>query len=181
MFVCTGNICRSPLAHRVLEHRARERGLHDSITVESSGIGSWHVGEDADRRMRATASRHGVPFNHPARALSRSDLDSYHVIFAMGAEHEREIVSRLRRIGRVPDADTSDRGGIRTPAGTLYRFRQFDPVVIGPDGTAPAPRELAPDVPDPYYGGPEGFEEVWEMVDRTCSVILDSIAAGSFG
>lgn len=160
MFVCTGNICRSPLAHRVLEHVAEERGIGDTIAVESSGTGGWHIGENADSRMRKTASRHGVVLNHRARRLRRQDVDRYTILFAMARSHYREIERMAPAIGE----------------GTLYLFRQFDPAVM--EGGVPLPPREAPDVPDPYYGGPEGFEEVYEMVERTCREIVDRLADG---
>lgn len=155
MFVCTGNICRSPLAHRVLEARAAERGLADRLEVESSGIGSWHVGEDADARMRATAEAHGVPFHHPAQQIRPSDLETFDVLFAMDRGHERELIRMAHRAGV-------------DPKGRVRLFRAFDPESSG--------RE---DVPDPYYGGQRGFEEVWSMVDRTVARMLDAIEEGT--
>ncbi|MCG8480095.1 MAG: low molecular weight phosphotyrosine protein phosphatase [Spirochaetales bacterium] len=167
MFVCSGNICRSPLAHRVLERQAAERGI--AVSVESSGTGSWHVGEEVDSRMRATAARRGLTVSHRARRLSRSDVERYDLLFAMGSNHYRDIAS----LGR--------RGGSADLAQRLYLFRQFDPDAARRSGSAllPIPPEAALDVPDPYYGGTDGFEEVYEIVDRTCGTILDAIADGS--
>lgn len=167
MFVCSGNICRSPLAHRVLEAQAAERGIN--VAVESSGTGSWHVGEEVDARMRATAARHGLKLRHAARRLSKSDVERYDLIFAMGGNHYRDIVS----LGR--------RGATDDIAQRVYLFRQFDPASSARDGATmrPIPPEAALDVPDPYYGGDHGFEEVYEIVDRTCRVILDALADGS--
>tara|TARA_B100000614_G_scaffold200590_1_gene181799 strand:- start:107 stop:598 length:492 start_codon:yes stop_codon:yes gene_type:complete len=161
MFVCTGNICRSPLAHRLLEKEAADRGLSDRLSVESSGTGGWHIGEDVDARMRRTAARRGVDLHHPARQLERRDLTDYDLLFAMARGHYRDI----------------HRMGNGSLDGKLYVFRQFDPEVSS-DGSLPAPRS-APDVPDPYYGGPDGFENVYDMVERTCRRIVDEIAAGS--
>jgi protein-tyrosine phosphatase len=159
MFVCSGNICRSPLAHRMLEHQARERGLDHLIEVESSGTGAWHVGEDADPRMRRTAARHGLTLHHPARAFRTGDLTDRDIIFAMDRGHYREIRALAR--GDLPG---------------LYLFRQFDPDYAD-DGIGPV--ENAPDVPDPYYGGDNGFEKVYRMVERTCRRILDEIEKGA--
>lgn len=159
MFVCTGNICRSPLAHRLLEKELDERGLSDQVQVESSGIGAWHVGEDADSRMRRTAGKHGVALHHPARQLTGEDVSDYDVLFAMAQGHYGEILSLSG-------------AGVR---GKLYVFRQFDPELIS---DTPLSRRDAPDVPDPYYGGAQGFEDVFAMVERTCRVIVDRIAQG---
>lgn len=161
MFVCTGNICRSPLAHRVFEKELAERGLQQAVSVESSGTGGWHVGEDADSRMRRTAARHGLTLHHPAQRLSRRDVQDTHLLFAMAESHYREIRSMLR--------DPADLEG------RLYLFRQFDPAL----GTSlPVTVDRAPDVPDPYYGGPDGFEDVYTMVERTCRAIVDEMQAG---
>lgn len=160
MFVCTGNICRSPLAHRLLEKELDEQGLSDRVQVESSGIGAWHVGEDADSRMRRTAGKHGVALHHPARQLTGEDVESYDVLFAMAQGHYREILS-------LSGADIREK---------LYVFRQFDPDLTS--GGEFLPRKSAPDVPDPYYGGDHGFEEVYAMAERTCRAIVDRIAQG---
>ncbi len=166
MFVCSGNICRSPLAHRVLEHLAAERGI--AVSVESSGTGSWHVGEEVDSRMRATAARRGLTLSHRARRLSASDLERYDLLFAMDGSHYRDIVS----LGRRGASDDISR--------RLYLFRQFDPASAGGDtARLPIPREAALNVPDPYYGGDDGFEEVYRIVERTCGVILDAVEGGS--
>ena len=154
MFVCSGNICRSPLAHRVLEHHAACREMASTIKVESAGIGAWHVGEDADPRMRETAARHGVPLTHAVRRLHDRDIRDYDLLFAMDRGHYRAI--DRRSAGRDLD-------------GVLHLFRDFDP------------ERSAPDVPDPYYGGHDGFELVYRIVDRTSTAILDEIAAGTLG
>ncbi len=161
MFVCTGNICRSPLAHRLLEKELDQRGLSDQVEVESSGIGAWHVGEDADSRMRRTAGKHGVALHHPARQLSRQDVADYDLLFAMDQGHYREVIS-------LSSEDIREK---------LYVFRQFDPEVTSKG--QPLLRKHVPDVPDPYYGGAQGFEDVFTMVERTCRVIVDRIAQGT--
>lgn len=164
MFVCSGNICRSPIAHRLLEARARERGIGEDLLVESSGTGSWHVGEDIDVRMRRTAARHGLEIHHRARELTRRDLAEYDLLFAMAHSHLRELNAVA---GRMTDgAAIRDR---------LRLFRQYDPAA---GGEIPIPAERAPDTPDPYYDGLERFEEVYEIVERTCGRILDEIQAG---
>ncbi|MFW6227960.1 MAG: low molecular weight protein-tyrosine-phosphatase [Alkalispirochaeta sp.] len=163
MFVCSGNICRSPLAHRMLEHQARTRGIGDLLSVESSGTGAWHLGQDADPRMRRTAAGHGLVFHHPAQMIDHRDLVEQDILFAMDRGHYREI----RAMARHRSTD-----GIE---GKLYLFRQFDPAV---SGNGILPLEDAPDVPDPYYGGNDGFEEVYRIVERTSGRILDEIEAG---
>lgn len=145
MFVCLGNVCRSPLAHAVFESKANDAGL--SVEVESSGTSAYHVGDHADRRMRSTAARHGVTIDHRSRQLEPGDLDSYDLLLAMDSENLRDI-RRMR--------------GARDATADIRLFREFDPVGPG-------------DVPDPYYGGPDGFETVFEMVDRTAEALVDEI------
>lgn len=157
MFVCTGNICRSPLAHRMLEKQARERGLADRITVESTGTDHWHVGEEVDSRMRRTAAAHGLKLSHRARQIGAEDLRDSDLVLAMSAGHLRALHSLQRRAGGLN--------------GTAVRlFREFDPQVSG--------SQRVPDVPDPYYGGESGFEEVYRIVERTCSALLDALERG---
>ncbi|WP_076487558.1 low molecular weight protein-tyrosine-phosphatase [Alkalispirochaeta americana] len=154
MFVCTGNICRSPLAQAILEKMALDRGVSEQIQVESSGTDGWHVGENADSRMRETAAAQGVNLNHRARQFSAGDLQEYDLVFAMGRNHLKAIREIARREG----------GSARAK---VVLFREFDPALSG--GGNP------PDVPDPYYGGAEGFREVYRIVERTCDEILNEI------
>jgi protein-tyrosine phosphatase len=159
--VCTGNICRSPLAHRLIEKRAAERGIARSISVESSGTGAWHVGEDADSRMRRTAARHGLDLHHRSRQMGRDDLESADIVLAMSPGHVRE----LRALARRGDTEID---------GKLLLLRQFDPA-IGGDAANPIDRARAPEVPDPYYDGDDGFERVFEIVNRSVDLFLDYI------
>ena len=155
----------------MLEQQAKQRGLAKNLKVESSGTGAWHVGQDADPRMRKTAAAHGLALHHPAQMIERTDLVDYDVLFAMDRSHYRQIRAMARTTGRTTGRNASD----ERLSGRLYVFRQFDPAVAG-DGIVPP--EDAPDVPDPYYGGKDGFEEVYRIVERTCSRILDEIVAG---
>jgi low molecular weight protein-tyrosine phosphatase len=144
MFVCLGNICRSPLAHAVFEHRAAGEGL--DIFTESCGTGAWHVGEPADARMRSTAKGHGVSINHYARRFQPSDLDEYDLIIPMDKANFKDIQ-------RYAGPEHKDK---------IHLMREWDP-------------EGGTDVPDPWYGGPEGFETVYEIVDRSCRVLVDEL------
>jgi protein-tyrosine phosphatase len=139
--VCLGNICRSPMAHVVLEERLADAGLDDVVEVTSSGTGDWHVGAPMDRRAAATlttagydATRHRARQHDPA-----ADVD---LLLAMD------------------DANLADLGG---PTDRMRKFRDFDP------------REPGGDVPDPYYGGDDGFEEVLTMVERTAAALVDDL------
>ncbi len=149
LFVCLGNICRSPLAEGVFRKLVKERRLDSAIEVSSVGTGNWHVGEPPDRRMYAVAQSHGVSLDGKvARQLRESDLENYTHIFAMDKANLHDTLY----------LDTRDRFGHK-----VRLFREMDPE---PDDYQ---------VPDPYYGGPNGFEEVYEIVDRTCSSILNRL------
>jgi protein-tyrosine phosphatase len=149
LFVCTGNICRSPLAHAVFESLLAERGLAHRYEVESAGTTAYHAGDNADPRMRKTAAGHGVHIDHLARQISRDDLEHYDMILAMDREN-RDAVLRLARNGEG--------------AKKVRLFREFDPE--GGPGH---------EVPDPYYGGSDGFERVFRIVDRTSRGLLASL------
>ncbi len=150
LFVCLGNICRSPLAHAVFEHKVNERGLSDKFEIESCGTGSWHVGELPDPRMRKEAQKHGINMTHLGRTLQVMDLEYFDWILPM---------------------DRSNMGVLLTKALPEFKdkiklFRHFDPEST--DDFA--------EVPDPYYGGDEGFRLVYDIVDRTCDNLLDKLS-----
>lgn len=146
LFVCLGNICRSPLAESVFRKKVEEGGLADRFEIDSAGTGSWHVGQKADARMRATARRRGVNMDRiRGRQISRDDLNRFDHIFAMDRNNLHDTLFL------DPDGDHSTR---------VRLFREFDPE---PDDYQ---------VPDPYYGGPDGFDRVFDIVDRTSEAIL---------
>lgn len=144
LFVCLGNICRSPAAEGVFRHLVAEAGLTRQIVVDSAGTGSWHVGEPADRRMQAAAGDRGVRLGSIARQVVPSDFEDFDWILAMDDSN----VQHLRRL-----AHSSHHHKIR-------KFREFDPVAPGAD------------VPDPYYGDDDGFAEVLDIVTRTARAFL---------
>ncbi len=154
MFVCTGNICRSPAAHAVLEHKLEERGLSGLVDVSSSGTTAYHVGEPVDYRMGAELSRHGVQSRNRARQFYPKDLEEYDLLLGMSRSH-------LRDMQRAAVNDYGDY------ARKIRLFRDFDPVGTG-------------EVPDPYYGGSEGFVKVYEMVDRTVDGLLDYLQRNGY-
>jgi protein-tyrosine phosphatase len=144
-FVCLGNICRSPTAEGVMRKLVEEAGLEDQIEIDSAGTGDWHTGELADPRTRAAASRRGLELTHLARQFTRADLDRYDLVIAMDGANLRH----LRYMA-----------GDRT-APELRLLRSFD-------RSAPAGAEI----PDPYSGGPRGFEEVLDQCERACAGLL---------
>lgn len=148
-FVCLGNICRSPLAEAVFRQRVKEAGLAARFEIESSGTGNWHVGDAADRRMRKTAAQHGVSLDeHRASQFSPEALRTYDHIFVMDKDNLHDVLYH----------DEEDRYN-----GKVRLFREFDP----------EPGDFQ--VPDPYYGGKDGFETVYQIVDRTAAELLDRL------
>lgn len=145
-FVCLGNICRSPTAEAVMRHLVREAGLEGKVLIDSAGLGDWHVGEPRDRRSAAVGARRGIPLAGAARQFTRGDFARFDYVLAMDRTNERELL-RLA-------SDDAARAKVRL-------LRSFDPA-------APAGAE----VPDPYYGGPEGFERVFDICEAACRGLL---------
>ncbi|MFL6155949.1 MAG: low molecular weight protein-tyrosine-phosphatase [Marmoricola sp.] len=149
--VCLGNICRSPTADVVLTARLEEAGLPD-VVVESCGTGGWHVGEPMDPRTAAVLSDAGYdPTRHRARQFGPSWFD-HDLILTMDAANHADVLAQL-------PADRHDR---------VVLFRTYDPEV--------APGDDVPDVPDPWYGGAQGFRDVLAMVERTCTALVRELA-----
>lgn len=148
LFVCLGNICRSPLAEGVFRHLVDEAGLTDRFEIDSAGTGSWHVGERPDSRATVVAQQHGVGLDSRARQVVPGDLERFGHIIAMDQEN-------LRGLQRMADAAGSD--------AEIRLLRDYDSEGEGED------------VPDPYYGGASGFETVYEMVARSCRELLSRL------
>jgi protein-tyrosine phosphatase len=147
-FVCLGNICRSPTAEAVMRHRVSEAGLQDEIVIESAGTGSWHVGSGPDPRARSEALGRGIAMGGRARQFDAADFARLDLVLAMD-EHNAADLRAL-----APDA---------AAAAKVRLLREFDPVAL-------AAGELS--VPDPYYGGPDGFADVFSMVDAAAVGLL---------
>jgi len=150
LFVCMGNICRSPLAEAVFRHRVRERGVEHLFEIDSAGTSGYHDGAAPDERSTETARRRGVELAGRSRKLTADDLRGFDYVIAMDAENLREIRALEEAAGG---------------SAKVHRLREWDP-------------EGGADVPDPYYGGPGGFEDVHDIVDRSCGALLDHILAG---
>ena len=150
--VCLGNICRSPMAEVVLRDRLESAGLGDLVTVDSAGTGGWHVGRDADSRARQTLEEAGYDFHHSARQFQPDWLDEADLVLAMDLANLTDLQNL---------AETYDR-----EAEHITLFRSFDPA-------APADAE----VPDPYYGGAEGFVTVLAMVQRAAAGVVDHVSS----
>jgi len=145
-FVCLGNICRSPTAEGIMLALVAEAGLHDHIAIDSAGTGAWHVGELADARSRAAAAGRGVALPSVARRFEHTDFARFDYVIAMDAENAADLHAI------APDA---------AAAAKVHLLRGFDP-----DAPPDAP------VPDPYYGGPRGFDDVFDICHSACSGLL---------
>jgi protein-tyrosine phosphatase len=145
-FVCLGNICRSPTAEGIMRAIVRQAGLDARIEVESAGTGTWHLGERADRRARATAATRGVTLDGLAQHFTRDDFERFDYVLAVDDRVRSELLSIARR--------DEERDKVRL-------FRSFDPA--SPAGAG---------VPDPYYGGQDGFDEVFDICDAGCRALL---------
>ena len=155
LFVCLGNIIRSPLAARLFERAAQEAGVDDKYEVDSAGTGDWHKGETPDERMLRTAARRGFKYTHRARQLKPADLDDFDLIVPMDLENKADIEALARK--------PSQRAKV-------HLLREFDAQADGAMG-----------VPDPWYGGPSGFEDVYDIVERSVRSLLDSLEASRLG
>jgi len=148
LFVCLGNICRSPAAEGVFLHLLAQQGLQERFVVDSAGTGGWHVGQPADRRMRAAAERRGIHLPSRARQLNAEDLRRFDLILTMDASTTADVQALQQRSG----------GQARVEL--LVRYCR---------------QRTAREVPDPYYGGPEGFEQVLDLLEDACQGLLDAL------
>ena len=149
LFVCLGNICRSPLAEGVFRHLVDDAGMSSKFEIDSAGTGSWHVGEPPDARAAMVAREHGVELDSRARQVSDQDLRDFDYVIAMDRENLRSLE---RMAATTPDASAE-----------IGLLRAYDP---DPEGD---------EVPDPYYGGVSGFENVYDIVERSCEALLTKL------
>lgn len=148
-FVCQGNIIRSPLAENMFRRLSRERGVEGKYQLDSAGTSAYHVGEGPDRRMRQTARERGFQYDGRARQFKREELNQFDLIIAMDQANRRILESWASNEDQL---------------GKIRLMREFDP-----QGGANL------DVPDPYYGGPEGFVRTYEIVERSVGGLLEEL------
>jgi protein-tyrosine phosphatase len=151
LFVCLGNIIRSPLAEKLFEHVAEEGGVGEKYRVDSAGTANYHVGDRPDERMRRTAARRGFIYDGRGRQVKPGDFDDFDLIIPMDLEN----LADLRALARTP-----------AHAAKLHLLREFDPEADG---------ALA--VPDPWYDGPQGFEHVYDIIERSVRGLLNALEA----
>ena len=148
IFVCQGNIIRSPLAENMFRHLAQERGVGEKYQLDSAGTSPYHVGELPDHRMRQMAHEKGFQYTGKARQYNKDEFDQHDLIIVMDRSNLRTLRSW---------ASTEEEMKIRM-------MREFDP-----QGSARM------DVPDPYYGGLDGFDKTFEIVKRSCQGLLEAL------
>ena len=153
LFVCLGNICRSPTAEGVLRTMVRDAGLEERIEIDSAGTGDWHVGSAPDERATAAARGRGITLEGAARTVTAADFGDWDLLLAMDRDNQRELLRRA--------PDDAGRAKVRL-------LREYDPEAV-------ASGQL--EVPDPYYGAERGFEEVLDIVERACRGLLDELVA----
>ena len=150
LFVCLGNICRSPTAEGVMRHLVDAEGLADAVEIQSAGTGDWHVGHSPDERSAGAAAARGIALSGTARQIEPADFESFDLILAMDRANHADLLAL------APDDDARER---------MRLLREYDPEAV-------AAGEL--EVPDPYYGGSSGFEDVLDLVTRACRGLLDA-------
>lgn len=150
LFVCLGNICRSPTAEAVFRHRIEKAGLADRVLTDSAGTGAWHVGKPPDSRAQEEAARRGIRLDDlRARQVAMVDFTAFDYVLAMDAQNLRDLENLYRQ------------GGQRGRAPELFLVH--------------APGQQRREVPDPYYGGPDGFRDVFELCEQASEGLLEHI------
>jgi len=147
LFVCLGNICRSPTAEGLFQHQVHQSGLGAYFEIDSAGTSAWHEGEPANSKSRQTAQRHGVDVLSRSRPIRYSDFDYYDLILAMDAQN----LSDLKELTKQEEHHRK-----------IKLMRSYDPQGNG-------------DVPDPYYDTLDGFEQVFHLLDRSCRTLLNDL------
>jgi protein-tyrosine phosphatase len=145
LFVCLGNICSSPLAEGILKSKIKQQSLESSVHVDSCGTSNYHIGASPDPRTIANAIKNGIQLEHCCRQLSNDDFENFDLILAMDN-------SNFNNIMKLP-------GGSKY-SGKIKLMREFDPLGKG-------------EVPDPYFGGEDGFQLVFNILDRTTDSLLE--------
>ena len=151
LFVCLGNICRSPAAEGVFLHLLEARGLSNQFLVDSAGTGGWHVGNPADRRMRAAAERRGIHLPSRARQIELADFSNFDRILTMDDDNLQAVRSLAGELGA-----RSDLALVESMTSHCRRFSDKE-------------------VSDPYYGGEQGFEHVLDLLEDACSGLLETL------
>ena len=144
-FICMGNICRSPLAENVFRHKAKQRGVDGQFEIDSAGTGGWHAGEPPDARVCMVASKRGVGMTGAARQIKREDFAYFDHLICMDQDNLNHVLA------------------MGAPPAKVRLLLACDP------------KAGCREVPDPYYGGTDGFEHVFSLVDSACEALLNEL------
>jgi protein-tyrosine phosphatase len=150
LFVCLGNICRSPMAEGVFRRIAEEEGVLHLFDIDSAGLGHWHIGQAPDTRAQKAARGRGIDISgQSARQVKHGDFARFDLLLAMDEGNLQELVQLA-------------------PAGARHKVRRFLDF---------APKARTKDVPDPFFGGPEGFDHALDLIEQAARGLLASLAA----
>lgn len=149
LFICLGNICRSPAAQAVMQRLVDERGLTERFYIDSAGIGGWHIGDLPDKRMRVHARPRGYELTHRARRVQASDFEDFDLIVGMDAANVDDLCSL--------SATIEQQNKVQMMGDYIRQYPNYDYV------------------PDPYYEGSEGFELVLDLLEDACDNLLNRI------
>ena len=145
LFVCMGNICRSPAAEAVFIQRLEDSGIAERFQIDSAGTGGWHAGDQADPRSRAEGDRRGFRLDTPARQIEAADFDRFDLLICMDLENAAVLI---------------DRGAPDDKVRLLLEWH---------------PEEHLQEVPDPYYGGEDGFSHMYDLIEAGCDGLLAAL------
>jgi protein-tyrosine phosphatase len=148
LFVCTGNICRSPLAEGIFRHLVKQANVEDRFEIDSAGTSGYHAGDPPDARSAATARARGIELTGASRQLKARDLRTFDYVVVMDEDNYSNVLALANRSGETP---------------RIHYLREWDSQGRGAG------------VPDPYYGGSNGFEDVHDIVERSCANLLDHL------
>ena len=143
LFVCLGNICRSPMAEAIFNHKIQEKGLSLQFKGDSAGTANYHVGDKPDPRTVDTVEKKGIKISHRGQQFKKFHADEFDYLVAMDSSNQKNMTLELHGLGKK-----------------VWLMRAFDPVENG-------------DVPDPYYGGINGFDQVYDILDRSIENFIE--------
>jgi len=150
LFVCLGNICRSPAAEGIFNQKIKERDLENFFVVDSAGTGSWHVGNLPDQRMRTTALTRGIELTSRARQIEKNDLYEFDHILVMDKDNLNAVNSLIKD--------------------DIYAMNSKIKLIL-----SYSKKSKLDEVPDPYYGGQNGFEKVLDLLNDAIEELIDSL------